>query len=128
MLRVLGLGLPLAPAVLLLFLAGCGSDEEQPASSLRTTTATPRPTTSVAGTPATSSQPASTCQPPAGAAPEPQMKTYQQAPAMTIDPAKKYTATVKTVRGDFTIMLRPDLAPKHVNSFVFLARDHYFDG
>ena len=56
------------------------------------------------------------------------MKTYQQAPAMTIDPAKKYTATVKTVRGDFTIMLRPDLAPKHVNSFVFLARDHYFDG
>jgi peptidylprolyl isomerase len=57
----------------------------------------------------------------------PNMKTYTAAPAMTIDPSKTYTATVKTVRGDFTIMLRPDLAPKHVNSFVFLAKDGYFD-
>ena len=55
------------------------------------------------------------------------MKTYTAAPAMTIDPSKTYTATVKTVRGDFTIKLRPDLAPKHVNSFVFLAKDGYFD-
>jgi peptidylprolyl isomerase len=57
----------------------------------------------------------------------PNMKTYTAAPAMTIDPSKTYTATVKTVRGDFTITLRPDLAPKHVNSFVFLAKDGYFD-
>src|SRR5713101_1663565 len=57
----------------------------------------------------------------------PNMKTYAAAPAMTIDASKTYTATVKTVRGDFTIKLRPDLAPKHVNSFVFLARDGYFD-
>jgi peptidylprolyl isomerase len=57
----------------------------------------------------------------------PNMKTYAAAPAMTIDPSKTYIATVKTVRGDFTITLRPDLAPKHVNSFVFLARDSYFD-
>jgi peptidylprolyl isomerase len=55
------------------------------------------------------------------------MKTYAAAPAMMIDASKTYTATVKTVRGDFTIKLRPDLAPKHVNSFVFLARDGYFD-
>jgi cyclophilin family peptidyl-prolyl cis-trans isomerase len=55
------------------------------------------------------------------------MKTYTAAPANTIDASKTYTATVKTVRGDFTITLRPDLAPKHVNSFVFLARDGYFD-
>lgn len=55
-------------------------------------------------------------------------KKYPQAPAMSIDPSKKYTATVKTVRGDFTIDLRPDIAPQHVNSFVFLARDHFYDG
>ena len=55
------------------------------------------------------------------------MKTYAAAPANTIDASKTYIATVKTVRGDFTIKLRPDLAPKHVNSFVFLARDGYFD-
>jgi hypothetical protein len=47
-------------------------------------------------------------------------KQYPQAPEMTIDTAKSYTATIKTVRGDFTMRLRPDLAPQHVNSFVFL--------
>jgi peptidylprolyl isomerase len=47
---------------------------------------------------------------------------------MTIDESKEYLATVHTVRGDFTIKLRPDLAPQHVNSFVFLARDGYYNG
>ncbi len=56
------------------------------------------------------------------------MKTYTKAPDMTIDVTKKYTAIVKTVRGDFTIELLPDVAPQHVNSFVFLARDGYFNG
>lgn len=56
------------------------------------------------------------------------MKTYPQKPPLTIDTTKKYTAVVKTVRGDITIELRADLAPEHVNSFVFLARDHYYDG
>jgi peptidylprolyl isomerase len=55
-------------------------------------------------------------------------KKYPQPPAMSVDPSKKYTATVKTVRGDFSIDLRPDLAPQNVNSFVFLARDHFYDG
>ncbi len=56
------------------------------------------------------------------------MKTYAKEPDMTINVAKKYTAVVKTVRGDFTIELRADIAPRHVNSFVFLARDQYYDG
>lgn len=57
------------------------------------------------------------------------MKTYAAAPdASTIDPSKTYVATVETVRGTFQIKLRPDLAPKHVASFVFLANEHYFDG
>lgn len=55
------------------------------------------------------------------------VKTYEAEPPMTIDPAKTYIATVKTERGDFKITLRPDLAPHHVNSFVFLAKDGYFD-
>lgn len=55
-------------------------------------------------------------------------KSYPQPPQMSIDPEKKYVATVKTVRGDFTIELRPDLAPQHTNSFVFLARDGFYDG
>lgn len=47
---------------------------------------------------------------------------------MTIDPTRKYSAVVKTVRGEFTIELLPDTAPETVNSFVFLAREGYFDG
>ena len=56
------------------------------------------------------------------------MKSYSARAPRTIDPAKKYAAVVKTVRGDFTIQLRPDIAVETVNSFIFLARDHFFDG
>lgn len=55
-------------------------------------------------------------------------KQYAAAPAMSIDAAKSYTATIKTPRGDIVIKLRPDLAPETVNSFVFLARDGYYNG
>ena len=56
-------------------------------------------------------------------------KTYSEAPVMTIDPAKKYTATFKLAKGGvFTAELYPDKAPLTVNSFVFLAREKYFDG
>ena len=47
---------------------------------------------------------------------------------MVIDPAKRYTAEMVTTKGTMTISLDPVAAPKTVNSFVFLARYHYFDG
>ncbi len=55
-------------------------------------------------------------------------KQYASAPPMTIDPAKNYTATIKTPRGDIVVKLRPDLAPETVNSFVFLSKDGFYDG
>ncbi len=55
-------------------------------------------------------------------------KTYSKAPAMTIDPAKTYTATMTTNCGTITIALDPKEAPKTVNSFVFLAKQHFYDG
>ena len=55
-------------------------------------------------------------------------KTYSAPPPMTIDPQKSYTATITTPRGDIVIKLRPDLAPQTVNSFVFLAREGFYDG
>ena len=55
-------------------------------------------------------------------------KTYSAPPPMTIDPAKKYTATITTPRGDIVIKLRPDLAPETVNSFVFLSREGFYNG
>lgn len=56
------------------------------------------------------------------------MKKYASAPAMVIDPKKKYTATFKTEKGDFTVELFADKAPNTVNNFVFLARDGFYDG
>jgi cyclophilin family peptidyl-prolyl cis-trans isomerase len=53
--------------------------------------------------------------------------SYPSAPATTIDPNKTYTATVTTDVGSFTMQLEPKLAPKSVNSFVYLADHHYFD-
>jgi len=55
-------------------------------------------------------------------------KQWAQAPAMEIDPKKKYTATISTNRGDIVVELAPQYAPKTVNNFVFLARQGYYDG
>jgi peptidylprolyl isomerase len=66
--------------------------------------------------------------PAAAPAPAGQQKSYSAPPPMTIDPNKSYTATFTTPRGDFVVKLRPDLAPQTVNSFVFLAREGFFNG
>jgi peptidyl-prolyl cis-trans isomerase B (cyclophilin B) len=49
-------------------------------------------------------------------------------PAMQIDPAKQYTATIETNRGNIVVELAPQHAPKTVNNFVFLAKEGYYDG
>jgi len=54
--------------------------------------------------------------------------TYNAPPAMTIDTSKTYTAHVDTTCGSFDITLDAAVAPKTVNSFVFLARNHFYDG
>ena len=47
---------------------------------------------------------------------------------MTIDPAKAYTATFQTEKGDFVAELFAAEAPVTVNNFVFLAREGFYDG
>jgi peptidyl-prolyl cis-trans isomerase B (cyclophilin B) len=54
-------------------------------------------------------------------------KRYEK-PEQVIDPAKRYTATITTDRGDIVIALDHSRAPKSVNNFVFLARDGFYDG
>ncbi len=49
-------------------------------------------------------------------------------PEMTIDPSRRYTAKVATSHGAMTIALDPVAAPTTVNSFVFLARQGFYDG
>src|SRR5229473_2616003 len=50
-------------------------------------------------------------------------------PPNVIDATKKYTATVHTSRGDFTItFVDPKVAPVTVNNFVYLSQNHFYDG
>ena len=106
--------------VALTLLAACGDDE---------TTSSTQPT---------ADQPALTVPPAAGpelvegcapvdgsAAPQ---REFAEGPPMCLQNGKAYRATVETNHGTFTILLRPDIAPNTVNSFVNLARYHYFDG
>ncbi len=58
----------------------------------------------------------------------PKTRRFDGPPPMIIDPAKRYTAELKTSKGTLTVALDPVAAPKTVNNFVFLARWHYYDG
>jgi len=56
-------------------------------------------------------------------------KQYSTPPPMTINPRKDYKATIHLEKGgEIVIQLFPQEAPTTVNSFVFLARDGFYDG
>ena len=53
---------------------------------------------------------------------------FANCPSMTIDPHKQYIATLETEKGQVVLQLYPDKAPLAVNSFVFLARQGWYNG
>ncbi|MBF8256547.1 MAG: PPIase cyclophilin-type protein [Anaerolineales bacterium] len=55
-------------------------------------------------------------------------RQYDGPPAMDIDLASGYTATLVLDQGEVVVQLLPQAAPEAVNSFVFLARQGWFDG
>src|SRR5438876_9259068 len=55
-------------------------------------------------------------------------KQWSAAPAMQLDPAKKYTASLETNKGTIEVELLASEAPKTVNNFVFLAGEGFYDG
>ncbi len=57
-----------------------------------------------------------------------QFKQWGTPPLMTIDSNANYTATIRTNQGPITIDLFASRAPKTVNSFVFLAREGFYNG
>ena len=52
---------------------------------------------------------------------------YESCPAMVIDQSKSYSAVIATSKGDINVNLFADKAPYAVNSFVFLARDGWYN-
>jgi peptidyl-prolyl cis-trans isomerase B (cyclophilin B) len=55
-------------------------------------------------------------------------KSYNSPTPMVIDVNKKYTALIKTAKGDLTLELYPVDAPVTVNNFVSLARKGFYNG
>ena len=86
-------------------------------STTTTTTAEATPGPAIGTTP---------CPPAEGAAER--TTTFESGPEACIDVAKSYTATFVTSKGEFVVELYPEAAPKAVNSFVFLARNKYYEG
>jgi cyclophilin family peptidyl-prolyl cis-trans isomerase len=66
------------------------------------------------------------CAPADGSAPK--VTSFTAAPPTCIEDGKSYVATIETNNGTLHVQLRNDIAPNTVNSFVNLARYHYFDG
>jgi Peptidyl-prolyl cis-trans isomerase (rotamase) - cyclophilin family len=126
--------LVIAVFIVLAFVNRGGDDGKQVAAtdeSTTTTTAADESTTTTPETTATTVAGAGTAEITCNDA-EPQTKgngkTYDKAPEMTIDPAKKYTATMDTSCGKMVIELDAKNAPVGTNNFVFLAREKFYDG
>ena len=101
---------------------GCSTEEEP----------TPIPTPSLPPTPTARQAPASSVSGPAlGPTPAIALGAPEASapPPMTINPSEDYKATIHMEKGGEIVMqLFPQEAPVTVNSFVFLARDGYYDG
>ncbi len=55
-------------------------------------------------------------------------RQFDICPPFTINTNNQYIATIKTAQGDIVIELYADKAPLTVNSFIFLARNGWYDG
>ena len=96
-------------------LVACDSEAETP---------TPVPTSRSAPSQPAPSQPTPSQPAPAPSGPQ----QWDSPPPMSIDTAKKYTAVFELQKGaEFEVELFADKVPMTVNSFVFLAREGFYD-
>jgi cyclophilin family peptidyl-prolyl cis-trans isomerase len=78
--------------------------------------------------PPTLAPPADPSECPAPDGSSPKQTEFTEYPPTCIDVTKAYTAEIETNLGALTVELYADKAPIAVNSFVTLARYHFFDG
>ena len=124
----LSVGVAAADATLALVAAACsGSDDivvsspfDEPATSVATSDEVP------VGDSVTDVPPAAPECPPENGT-DGVTQQFAAAPPFCLDPDATYSALVATSSGDITIELDQVAAPEAVNSFVFLARNNYFD-
>jgi cyclophilin family peptidyl-prolyl cis-trans isomerase len=108
----------LGGALALSGLAACGGDDDTAADGAPTTISTPGDTADGTG-------PGCDTDADAPAADRP---GDLDAPTADLDPAKTYTAVMRTSCGDITITLDPGNAPMGAANFAHLARAGFYDG
>ncbi len=108
----------LAPLVALgaLLASGCGATNATPAAS----------TSTAAASAAANAQPIRAVGTPSA---DGVHRRYSNAPALTIDLKRPYTAVFHMEKGgEFTVQLLPESAPGYVNNFVFLSKLGFYNG
>ncbi len=55
-------------------------------------------------------------------------KQWDSPPEMKVEASGVYVVEIKTNKGDLTLELYPEYAPKTVNNFVFLSNEGFYDG
>lgn len=108
-------------AALALIVTACGSEADSAADAA----ADGAETTAAAADTTAAGAPPAECAPADGSAAKQQQ--FGAMPPMCLEDGKAYTAVIETNHGTLRVALRPDIAPQTVNSFVNLARYHYFD-
>lgn len=122
-----------------LFLTGCGGSTAPEVPPAPSPTATPEPATSEiiesespVAEPATEGDTAPETEfTPSGVGdlpPAERADFYEARPPMIIDPSRNYQATISTDKGDIVLSLDAAASPEHVNNFVYLSRDGFYDG
>ena len=64
----------------------------------------------------------------ADVAPADRANYYSAKPEVAIDTDKTYRATIQTSKGDIVVSLDAQAAPEHVNNFIFLSNEGFYDG
>lgn len=124
---------------LLLALVACNSGPGTPAFTKSSPSRTPQTplapaTATVNPAPSSGFQPVAVGQGPCVGVkdptnvPTPSGQKQWSEPAQVVDPTHRYCAILTTEKGRIVVQLYPEVAPKHVNSFVFLAQQGFYDG
>ncbi len=103
-----------AVAILILFAFGCDNDEQKKLANGQKTDKEQAPM---------KSEPL-----PPNTPPRDREGYYNTPPEMSIDDSKQYIATIHTDKGQIVMELDALYAPQHVNNFIFLTKERFFDG
>lgn len=124
-------GLVLAGIMALGFVFGRGTADETAAAPTATAAAAAdaAPTADAAAPADDAAATPAAADAPAAADTSDRNDKYTEAADQQLDgAANAYFATIETAKGDIVLELWPEVAPQHVNAFVFLIREGFYDG